>query len=217
VPGTDRDFFGSAFGRVYSFYMERPPLSRAVARIVWGEDIRPFYAAIEEVGACQPGSTIIDAPCGAGVAFRGLRPGQDVRYLALDVSPAMLARARRSAARRDLGQIEFFEGDAESLPFEDRSADLFTSWWGLHCMGNPRAALDEARRCLRPGGLLIGSAIVRGDSIRQRLVVRPHTAAFGEVVDAAQLRGWLAERFDDARVEAAGAFVYFRARRPDRD
>jgi hypothetical protein len=74
--------------------------------------------------------------------------------------------------------------------------------------------LDEARRCLRPGGHLMGAAIVRGDSLRQRLVVRPHTAAFGEVADAAELQGWLAERFDDARLDVSGAFAYFRARRP---
>ena len=191
--------------------MERPPLARLIARLVWGADIRRYYASMEEIGRVPDGGLIVDAPCGAGVAFRGLRPEQRLRYLALDLSPAMLGRARRRAARRGLGQIEFIEGDAQSIPIEGGSADLFLSYWGLHCFADPRAALAEADRCLRPGGRLIGGTVVRGGSWRQRLIVRPHHGAFGSVGSAEEVRGWLGELFGEPEIETSGAFIHFSA------
>jgi ubiquinone/menaquinone biosynthesis C-methylase UbiE len=132
--------------------MEHEPLARLIAPAVWGGDIRPFYASMEEIGRVPDGSLIVDAPCGAGVALRGLRPDQRVRYLALDLSPPMLDRARRRAEKRGLRQVEFVEGDAEAIPVDDGSVDLFISYWGLHCFADPRAAIAEAHRCLRAGG-----------------------------------------------------------------
>jgi SAM-dependent methyltransferase len=191
--------------------MERPPLARVIAKLVWGADIKGLYASMEEIGRVPDGGVIVDAPCGAGVAFRGLRPDQRVRYLALDLSPAMLERARRRAGRRGLGQIELVEGDAQSIPLDEGSADLFLSYWGLHCFADPRAALDEAHRCLRPGGRLVGGTVVRGPSWRQRLIVRPNHGAFGAVGSAEEVRGWIGERFGEAEIEASGAFLQFSA------
>ena len=103
---------------------------------------------------------ILDVPCGGGVAFRGLRPGQRVRYVAADLSPLMLGRARAEAKRRDLHQIEFTEADVEALPFKDASFDLCVSCTGLHCFPDP-AAVSEIARVLRPGGVLRGTTLVR--------------------------------------------------------
>jgi ubiquinone/menaquinone biosynthesis C-methylase UbiE len=170
---------------------------------------------MEEIGRVPDGGVIVDAPCGAGVAFRGLRPDQQVRYLALDLSPKMLKRARHRAAQRGLGQIEFAQADAESLPLGDGSVDLFLSWWGLHCFANPEVAIAEAHRCLRAGGELVGGMVIQGRSMRQRLLVRPHHGAFGAVGTADDLRRWIEGLFDQTRVEVSGAFAYVRATKPD--
>jgi SAM-dependent methyltransferase len=191
--------------------MEHAAVSRVVARVVWGADIGPFYESMEEVGRVPDGGVIVDAPCGAGPAFRALRPTQQVRYIALDLSPAMLERARRRAAKRGLGQITFTEGDAAAIPTDDRSVDLFLSYWGLHCFADPQAALDEAYRCLRPGGQLVGGAVVSGPSLRQRLLVRPNHGAFGAVASAEDVNRWVEERFDRSQCEVTGAFAYFSA------
>ena len=112
---------------------------------------------------------ILDVPCGGGVAFRGLRPGQRVRYVAADLSPVMLGRARAEAKRRDLHQIEFTEADVEALPFKDASFDLCVSCTGLHCFPDPAAAVSEIARVLRPGGVLRGTTLVRrGGCVRTR-------------------------------------------------
>ncbi len=157
------------------------------------------------------GGLIVDAPCGAGVAFRGLRPDQRLRYVALDLSQAMLDRARRRADERDLRQITFVQGDAESIPAESGSVDLFLSYWGLHCFPDPEDAVAEAHRCVRPGGRLIGGSVIRGRSLRQRLLVHPNRGPFGAVGDAADVERWLAKRFERPLVEVSGAFAYFSA------
>src|SRR5919109_4704833 len=109
-PNTARErnraLFDGPFGRIYGFYIERERLSRLIAAIVWGGDVRPFYASMRAIADVPEGGVIVDAPCGSGVAFRGLRQGQRVRYLALDLSPRMLERARRRADEPGLGQIE---------------------------------------------------------------------------------------------------------------
>jgi ubiquinone/menaquinone biosynthesis C-methylase UbiE len=211
----NRAVFDGAFGGLYSFYTERERLSRLIARTVWGGDIRPFYASMRAMAEIRDGGVIVDAPCGAGVAFRGLRPKQRVHYIALDLSPRMLERARRRASELGLRQVELVEGDAESVPVEDASADLFLSYWGLHCFPHPGAAVAEIARCLRPGGPAIGSMITRGGSVRHRLLVRPGQGGFGPGGTAGDLRRWLTDSgLAEPTVNESGLFAYFRATKP---
>jgi ubiquinone/menaquinone biosynthesis C-methylase UbiE len=155
---------------------------------------------------------VVDAPCGAGVAFVALSPRQQLRYLALDLSSPMLERARRRADSLGLDEIEFVEGDAEHIPLKDGSVDLFLSYWGLHCMLHPDAAVREIARCLRPSGRLIGAMICHGPSLRQRLFLRPGIGAFGPGGTVNDLARWLAEAgLAQTRLEVSGAFAYFEA------
>lgn len=211
----NRALFDGPFGRVYSFYIERERLSRLIAAVVWGGDIRPFYASMRAIAEAPDAGVIVDAPCGAGVALRGLRPGQRVRYIALDLSPQMLERARKRAGELGLAQIEFLEGDAQALPVEDGSVDLFLSYFGLHCVPDPRGAVAEITRCLRPGGRVVGSMITRGPTLRHRLLVRPGRGGFGAGGTVDELREWLKSAgLRDATVEASGLLAYFQAGKP---
>jgi SAM-dependent methyltransferase len=208
----NRVLFDGAFGAVYSFYIARERLSRPIAALAWGADIRPFYASMRAIGEVRPGAVIVDAPCGAGVAFRGLTRGQRVRYIALDLSPRMLERARRRAARLDLDQIELAEGDAQSIPVEAGSVDLFLSYWGLHCFPDPARAVAEMARCLSPGNRVVGSMITRGRSARHRLLVRPGRGGFGPGGTVDDLRAWLEDAgLEQVIVDRSGLFGYFQA------
>jgi SAM-dependent methyltransferase len=210
----NRALFDGAFGRLYSFYIARERLSRPIAAVVWGGDVRPFYASMRTIAEVSSGGVIVDAPCGAGVALRGLRPEQRVRYIALDLSTRMLERARERAGDLGLSQIELVEGDAPSVPVEDASVDLFLSYFGLHCFADPGEAVTEMARCLRPGGRVVGGMITRGHSARHRLLVRPGHGGFGPGGTAKDLGRWLeAAGFGKATVNPSGLFAYFNAER----
>ena len=62
--------------------------------MLWGYDVREAWAVIGEVANAPPGAVVLDMPSGGGIALRGLRPGQQVRYVASDISAVMLVRVR---------------------------------------------------------------------------------------------------------------------------
>ena len=100
----------------------------------------------------------------------------DVTLTAIELSPAMMAIARQRAA--DLGrEVDFREGDAEHLPFDDASFDTVVCALSLCTIPSPDAAVGEMRRVLRPGG---------------RLLLLDHIGSAWPPVYAVQ---WLLERF----------------------
>src|SRR5262245_60340434 len=212
------DPYATPFGAVYSAYMERPRISRAIGRAIWGGDSRRYYESMEMVARLPGGATVVDCPCGAGPALRALRPGARLRYVAADLSPAMLGRARARAEARGLSGIEFVEADAANLPLPSSCADLFLSFWGLHVLDDPPAALAEAARIIKPGGRLVGACFVRGrDGLRQRLVIRPGFGGFGAVGTESEVEAWLAAAgLEHARRARSGPMLYFEASAPGR-
>lgn len=209
------DYYASPFGATYSAYMERPRLSRPIAFVVWGGDSQPYYESMRAIAEIPEGGTVVDCPCGAGPALREVPVARSLRYVAADLSPSMLRRARKRAKRRGLDSVEFVEADATDIPLPSASADLFLSFWGLHCFDDPEGALTEAARVLEPGGRLVGSSFVRGrESLRQRLLIRPGAGDFGRVGTQPELEGWLAAAgFAQAELRRSGPMLFFDARR----
>jgi ubiquinone/menaquinone biosynthesis C-methylase UbiE len=157
------------FGAFYDFYIERPRLMRSIGRLLWGIDASVLYASMEPIGRVTEGATILDVPCGGGVAFRALRLDQDVRYLAGDLSEKMLTRARRRARAKSLNQVEVLAADMTALPFADGEADLFLSYSGLHMVDEPAQAIAEIARCLKPGGRVVGTTFLAQGARRARM------------------------------------------------
>jgi SAM-dependent methyltransferase len=211
------DAFDGLLGRAYDAYNKRPFLARAIGRLLWGADVRPMYDTMRAVSAVADGGTILDAPCGGGLAFRELRPGQAVRYIALDLSQGMLERARREAKRRGLDQVELVRGDVQEMPLADGVADLALSMNSLHSVADPEAAIAELVRCTAPGGRLAGSMLVLGAGRRQDRALRhaERNGTGGPAGTTADLERWLAgANLEDIRVDASGAIAVFEARRP---
>jgi SAM-dependent methyltransferase len=189
---------------------ERPEVARVFGRLLWGVDTRLFYGAMAEVGQVAAGNTILDVPCGGGPAFRHLPARRPGSYLAVDLEPEMLERARAEARRRGLEGIDFVQADVEHLPFEDGVADFCLTSAGLHCFPRPAAALAEIARCLRPGGRLVGTTAVIGAGLRQDALMAFYRrlGPFGPGGSVEELRRWARDAgLERVRIERSGAIV----------
>jgi ubiquinone/menaquinone biosynthesis C-methylase UbiE len=185
---------------------------------MWGADMRRMFADVARLADVPPGTSILDIPCGGGFAFRGLYPGQTVRYVAADISPYMLQQARAQAARRGVQDtMEFVEADVTALQFADNSFDMCLTYNGLHCLPDPRAALGELARVLKPGGTLRGTSCVSGRGPRQDAVIAMSRRAgvFGNTPHTGEIATWLREfDLDVVTLECSGAIEFFEVRVP---
>lgn len=155
-------------------------------------------------------------PCGGGVAFRGLRPDQRVRHLAVDLDQGMLSRARARADRAGLDQIEMLPGDMHHLPLEDAAADLCLTYSGLHMISDPEVAIDEMARGLRPADRSWErpSWPAGADESSSCSPWGPRTGHAAPDGTSSDLMRWLGQAgFTDVDVSGHNAFVLFRARR----
>jgi demethylmenaquinone methyltransferase/2-methoxy-6-polyprenyl-1,4-benzoquinol methylase len=98
--------------------------------------------------AVRPGDRVLDACCGTGdLALEDLHAGGDV--VGLDFSERMLERARRKS-----DAIEWVQGDATDLPYEDGSFDAVTVGFGIRNVADLELGLRELARVLVQGGRL---------------------------------------------------------------
>jgi ubiquinone/menaquinone biosynthesis C-methylase UbiE len=203
---------------IYDAGVKHEHVATVGARAMWGADMRRLFAEIARLADAPVGTSVLDIPCGGGFAFRGLRTGQAVRYVAADISPYMLARARREARRLQVqDSIEFVEADVTALQFPNASFDLCVSYNGLHCLPDPRAALGELTRVLKPGGTLRGTSCVTGRGPRQDVLIAMlrRAGVFGNTPHAGEIEAWLTELgLDVVALEPSAAIEFFEARLP---
>ena len=99
-----------------------------------------------------PGARVLDVGCGTGVvALTAARLG--ARSTGVDLTPALLERARENAAIMRL-DVDWREGDAEDLPFEDAEFDFVVSQFGHMFAPQPALAVREMLRVLKPTGTI---------------------------------------------------------------
>ena len=210
---------GHPWATVYDFFVERESLARVAGQLAFGTDTRLLYRAIDSVSELPEGSTVLDIPVGGGVALRGLKPGQGIRYVAADISPDMLRRTERAARERGVDdQVELREADVEQLPFDDGEFDRVLSFAGLHCFPRPRLAVLEIARVVKPGGQFMGSVFLTGTGLRyQPAIVGGRIAGvMGPSGTRADLDNWLHDAgFRNVQIELSGAIGYFRATKPE--
>src|SRR5215210_6340228 len=116
------------------------------------EKILDAGEAVVAAAGVEAGMEVLDVACGSGNAtLPAARAG--ARVTGLDFAPGLLEIARERAADAML-EIDFIEGDAQALPFEDASYDRVVSTFGHMFAPDHRRTADEMRRVLRPGGVI---------------------------------------------------------------
>jgi arsenite methyltransferase len=127
-------------------------------------DLEPLPAAATEsfagignpfaLGRLRPGERVVEVGSGAGMdaLIAARQVGPDGRVVGVDMTDAMLAKARANAAAVRQAHVEFRRGFAEALPVEDGWADVVISNGVINLCPDKDAAYREVFRVLKPGG-----------------------------------------------------------------
>lgn len=168
-----------AIPSAYDFAVQRPKIAQVAALALWGLDFERLQMSIRKLALTPAGSSVLDVPCGGGLAFHALGRSHGLDYTALDYSPVMLERAARTASQLGLNGIRFRRGDVSKMAFADDSFDLCITYNGLHCFPDPEKATQEMARVLKTGGRLRGSMVVKKAGWR-----------YDRMIGLFQCRGW---------------------------
>ena len=178
----------------YWFYRFLSPLyDRWVNPLFWTPEMRT--QALELARLDDPGLRTVDVGAGTGFSTEGI-----VEHVAaanvtlLDQSPHQLSRARRKPA---LAACTVLQGDAEALPLETDSFDRYVSCGSIEYWPAPQAAVAEAYRVVRPGGI----ACIVGPLPPARPLARRLADLWMLFPSEAEYRGWMqAAGFVDVEV-----------------
>ena len=115
-----------------------------------------------QFASLKPGEVVVDLGSGAGIDV--FLAAQDVgalgRVIGIDMTPEMIERARENAAKHEIQNVEFRQGDIESMPVEDGSVDVVISNCVINLAPDKARVYSEMHRVLRPGGRFVVSDMV---------------------------------------------------------
>src|SRR5919109_270635 len=145
------------------------------------------------LASLQPGQTVLDLGSGAGLDcfFAAQKVGETGHVIGVDMTPEMIERARSSAERLNIQNVEFRQGYLEELPVENNTVDVIISNCVINLAPDKYKVFAEAFRVLKSGGKFAVSDIVTDgplpESIKQSL-----SAWAGCVAGAVEVKDYIA-------------------------
>jgi arsenite methyltransferase len=112
------------------------------------------------------GETILDIGCGAGVdlCVASLLTGKKGEVLGVDITPAMIEKAKDNAQLAGLSNITIYESSLDKLPFENNSVDIVISNGAINLSSCKQSVFSEIHRVLKTGGQLCFSDMIKDNS-----------------------------------------------------
>jgi len=167
----------------------------------------PFRADV-----IRPGDRVLDVGSGSGTdTLTAARlVGPQGKVIALDMTPAMLAKLRSNVAQADAANVEVIEGNAEKIPLPDASVDVCTSNGVLNLIPDKARVFAELHRVLRPGGRVQVADIVVSQPISESAKSNPKLWAecvVGALIEEDYLELFRTAGF--ANVKVLRSFDYF--------
>ena len=163
------------------------------------------------IDSLRPGEVVIDLGSGAGMdSFLAARQvGETGRVIGIDMTDAMLERARENARKAGFDNVEFRKGIIEQLPVEDESADVVLSNCVINLSPEKRRVFAEVYRVLKPGGRMMVSDVVLEQALPEKVL--NSVEAYLGCVAGASLREEYLETirragFSEVRVEREACF-----------
>lgn len=127
----------------------------------------------------RAGDVVLDVGCGAGIdaLLAARRVAPTGRVLALDMTPAMVERARANARAAGFDHVEAREGVMEALPFPDACVDAVIANGVLNLSTRTSRSLAEMHRVLRPGGRVALADLVLAEALPEEIRKNPTALA----------------------------------------
>ena len=161
------------------------------------------------IASLKAGQTVLDLGAGAGFdAFLAARAvGATGRVIGVDMTPAMVTKARANAKKGGYAHVEFRLGEIEALPVADASVDVIISNCVINLCPDKQPVYREAFRVLRPGGRIAVSDVVArevlSEDVKRDLAL--HSGCLAGATLQADLQRILTEAgFTDIVIRAKG-------------
>ncbi len=115
------------------------------------------------LGAMRSGDIVVDIGCGCGadVCISAILVGGKGRAIGIDITPAMITKARTASQVAGITNASFLVGSMEQLPFPDSLADVVISNGSINLSPHKPCVFKEIHRILAPGGQLLFADMVR--------------------------------------------------------
>lgn len=152
-----------------------------------------------------PGNVVLDIGSGSGtdVLFASLRTGPKGKVFGLDITDAMIEKARANIGKMGAKNVKILKGDATKIPLDDASVDVVTSNGVLNLVPDKKKAFTEIYRVLRPGGKIQISDIVVQSNVQKVCGLIPQLWADcigGAAVESEYMKTIRDAGFEDARI-----------------